>query len=165
MEPEAAEPQTERFFQIRVNGMEFREDKTTAIYFYDVTHHIKSMKLEAAASASHFSDKVGVRAAMMRSDADTITKKFRTPLTVSLMLLENLVGLPELTESSKQTLWLVILQINLLICSLSDAIDLQAITSERFLSQQTTFSPVEVIEFVVGMFSTQTEMQRNTLTF
>lgn len=36
-----------KFTQIRVKSIEFMEESATAIYFYDMTHHIESMRLES----------------------------------------------------------------------------------------------------------------------
>ena len=42
------EPETiNKFTQIRVKSIQFMEQKATAIYFYDMTHHIESLKLES----------------------------------------------------------------------------------------------------------------------
>ena len=36
-----------KFMQIRVKSIDFLEEKATAIYFYDMTDHVQSMKLES----------------------------------------------------------------------------------------------------------------------
>ena len=33
-----------KFTQIRVKSIEFQEEKAFAIYFYDMTHHVESLK-------------------------------------------------------------------------------------------------------------------------
>ena len=46
--PAETEPETiNKFTQIRVKSIQFMEQKATAIYFYDMTHHIESLKLES----------------------------------------------------------------------------------------------------------------------
>ena len=35
-----------KYAQIRVKSIKFQETEATAIYFYDFTHHMESLKLE-----------------------------------------------------------------------------------------------------------------------
>ena len=43
------------------------------------------------------------------------------------MLLENLLGCESLVKRAKETIWLVISQINLLLCIVNDSLDMQLI--------------------------------------
>ena len=43
------------------------------------------------------------------------------------MLLENLLGCESLAQNAKETIWLVISQINLLLCIVNDSLDMQLI--------------------------------------
>ena len=65
----------------------------------------------------------------------SLSEEYRGSLTNSLMLLENLLGLPSISEAAKTTIWLVISQINLLLCLTSDTIDHQLIKLGQFRRQ------------------------------
>ena len=63
----------------------------------------------------------------------TISHEFRTPLITSLMLLNNIVVIPNLVSSTKETIWHVISQINMLLCLVNDQLDLQMIEQNKFV--------------------------------
>ena len=76
----------DKFTQIRVKSIEFQEKKATAIYFYDMTHHVESLKLESEVLEQKNRHESLVTYQM------TISHEFRTPLASSLMLLESLMN-------------------------------------------------------------------------
>ena len=82
----AAEADFDKFTQIRVKSIEFQEKKATAIYFYDMTHHVESLKLESEVLEQKNRHESLVNYQM------TISHEFRTPLASSLMLLESLMN-------------------------------------------------------------------------
>lgn len=68
------------------------------------------------------------------------------------MLLERIVAQASLCEKEKQTLWLVIYQINLLLCYVSDLDNYRLILSNKFKLNIEVFSPIEVLQFVRKLF-------------
>ena len=54
-----------------------------------------------------------------------VSHEFRTPLTSSLMLLENLLGMATLPDAAKKVLWLIISQINMLLCLINASLGMQ----------------------------------------
>ena len=65
-----------------------------------------------------------------------ISEKFRTPLSTTLMLLDSLLNSENLTQTAKDTIGLVISQINLLFCLINDILDLQLINNGHFMILQ-----------------------------
>ena len=62
-----------------------------------------------------------------------ISEKFRTPLSTTLMLLDSVLNSEALTQTAKDTIGLVISQINLLYCLINDILDLQLINNGHFM--------------------------------
>lgn len=57
----------------------------------------------------------------------TISHEFRTPLASILMLLENVLNFPQLEAEASETIWMVVQQINLLLCLVNDVLDMKMI--------------------------------------
>ena len=57
----------------------------------------------------------------------TISHEFRTPLATALMMLDTMHEDKSLSSFGKELLWLVITQINMLLCLVNDQLDLQMI--------------------------------------
>ena len=75
----------DKFIQIRVKSIEFHETDAIAIYFYDVTHHVESIKLTSEVK-EHKS-----RYEHISNSQIILSHEFRTPLSSSLMMLEGLL--------------------------------------------------------------------------
>jgi len=88
----------------------------------------------------------------------TISHEFRTPLASMLMLLDNIINLSKLDASSRETLWLVIQQINLLLSLVNDVLDIKLIEADKFVSKETVFSPKDIFKFIINMFAPQTKL-------
>ncbi len=61
----------------------------------------------------------------------TLSHEFRTPLSSSLMLLESLLQ-NALEESTREIIRVVISQINLLLCLVSDILDLKMLDQNKY---------------------------------
>lgn len=70
----------------------------------------------------------------------TLSHEFRTPLSSSLMILENLLTF-QLQDTCRNLILLLISQINLLLCLVNDMLDLKMIELGRFVSRKDKFSP------------------------
>ena len=81
-----------------------------------------------------------------------ISHEFRTPLASVLMLLDNVLNFAQLDPQARETLWLVVQQINLLLCLVNDVLDLKLIESARFVLREINFSPESIFNFVLNMF-------------
>ena len=81
-----------------------------------------------------------------------ISHEFRTPLASVLMLLDNILNFSQLDPQARETLWLVVQQINLLLCLVNDVLDLKLIESARFVLREIIFSPESIFNFVLNMF-------------
>ena len=63
---------------------------------------------------------------MLSMSQMTMSHEFRTPLSSSLMILENLLQYP-LAEEARRLILILISQINLLLCLVNDLLDLKMI--------------------------------------
>ena len=80
------------------------------------------------------------------------------------MLLENLLATTVgLTESATNTIWLVISQINLLLCLINDSLDMRLIEQGKFRERKELFSPTATLQFIENMFAPQVKMNETTL--
>lgn len=135
-----------KFTQIRVKSIEFLEQKATAIYFYDMTHHIESLELESKVLEQKNRNESIVSYQM------TISHEFRTPLASSLMMLENLLA-EVITKQATNIIKIIISQINLLLCLVNDILDLKLIEENKFVPKNEVFSPRETFNFITKMFA------------
>ena len=91
----------ERYYQIRVKSIDFLQKSGIAVYFYDLTQHIKNLELSRQLLKQEKENK-----ALTLSQL-TLSHEFRTPLSSSLMFLESL--LPSiLIEGSRNIILIVI---------------------------------------------------------
>ena len=68
----------------------------------------------------------------------TLSHEFRTPLSSSLMVLENMMQF-EMQESCKRLVLLLISQMNLLLCLVNEMLDLKMIEMGEFVSRKEPF--------------------------
>ena len=84
-------------------------------------------------------------------------------LLSTLMFLEILLE-KTLTGPIKSLIQIVVQQINMLLSLVNDSLDLAAMQDDAFEIKQASFSPKEVIEFVVKLFQPQGAVQNTTIT-
>ena len=75
----------------------------------------------------------------------------RSPLTTSLMFLESILG-QNIGVQAKRMVMIVIAQINLLLASVNDMLDLRLIEENKFRPKIDLFSPKETFKFILSMF-------------
>ena len=94
-----------KYYQVRVKSITFHEQAAVAIYFYNVTHHMESLKLSKRTVEQKSSTRKTKNAI---SDSQMIIEQeFRTPLSTSLMFLENLLLQNSITAATKQVLMVI----------------------------------------------------------
>ena len=79
------------------------------------------------------------------------------------MLLENLLSCSSLVDSARETIWLVISQINLLLCVVNDSLDLRLIDQNRFVPKIERFNPSDTFKLILDIFSRQVKMMNCSL--
>ena len=99
-----------------MKSIDFLQESSTAIYFYDVTNHIKSLKLGQRVILQEKKNK------SLTLNQMTLSHEFRAPLSSILMILEGLLQ-SILDSSMREKILIVIAQINLLICLVQDMLD------------------------------------------
>ena len=95
----------------------------------------------------------------------TISHEFRTPLITSLMLLENIIVMPNLLKSTKDQLWLVISSINMLLCLVNDLLDMQMIEHDKFAVKIEAFQPMKTFNLILDMFAPQARLMSSIIRF
>ena len=68
----------------------------------------------------------------------TISHEFRTPLASCLTLLEGM-RIRELSSAARAIIFIVISQINLLLCLVNDILDLKLIEENKFVAKKELF--------------------------
>ena len=68
----------------------------------------------------------------------TLSHEFRTPLSSSLMVLENILQF-EMQAACRRLVLLLISQVNLLLCLVNDMLDLKMIEMGEFVSRKEPF--------------------------
>ena len=63
----------------------------------------------------------------LRQQQNMISHEYRTPLSTSLMLLDTIQDDKSISDESSNILWLIITQINMLLCLVNDQLDIQTI--------------------------------------
>ena len=53
----------------------------------------------------------------------------------------------------------------MLLCLVSDILDLKMIEQNKFSTRSEQFSPIEVFKFIVSIFKHQADMQKSSLSF
>jgi len=79
---------------------------------------MKSLKLESEIIEQK------TRNESLKENQVTISHEFRTPLTSCLMLMESLLNNFKLSEAATAVLWLIISQVNMLLCLVNDSLDM-----------------------------------------
>ena len=87
----------------------------------------------------------------------TLSHEFRAPLTSILMILECLLS-QIFDKLMREKICLVIAQINLLLCLVSDMLDLKMLEKGVFNSRTETFKPADVFKFVLSIFEQQAKL-------
>ena len=81
----------------------------------------------------------------------TLKKDFHIPLSASLMIIQSLLA-QMINDGQRRLLLVVTLQINLIVCMLSDMIDYHAILFNQFSKNVEKFDPNKSISFIISMF-------------
>ena len=149
----------QRFMQVTVKSIEFEEETAIAIYFYDFSTQIESMKLQGEIIEQKAKNQ------SLKESHVAVSHEFRTPLTSSLMLLEGLVGQYEFDEKTLNFLWLIISQINLLLCLVNDSLDIQLIEQGLFEPKLEIFSPEDTFSFIISMFEPSLHLYKCTMSY
>ena len=144
---------------IRTKKIKYLESPAIAIYFQNMTQHVKQLRLESLVLQEKN------KTQQLENYTSTISHEFRTPLGTSLMFLENLMQL-RLGEDAMSLINLVVSQLNLLLCLVNDVLDIKMIQSQKFQTKVEKFNPVkDVLEFIVAMFNPQAQMQQTLVTY
>ena len=146
------EVKLEKFYQIRVKSIEFLQKSGTAIYFYDISNHIKSLQLGGKIKVQKKKNKTLSLSQM------TLSHEFRVPLSSILMILESLLE-SIFDEIMREKVCLVIAQINLLLCYITDMLDLKMLENGDLNSRSETFNPADAFKFVLSIFAQQAKVQ------
>ena len=101
----------------------------------------------------------------MKNDQIMISNEFRTPLSSILMLLDSFLSLATLNGIAKETIYLVISQINLLLCLVNDQLDLRMIDLNQFEIKNEKFAPAETFNFILYMFAPQVKLVNTKIQF
>lgn len=92
----------------------------------------------------------------------TLSRKFRTPLTSTLMILESLYT-KVVDQAIRRTIMVVISEVNLLICLVNDLLDLKFIENAQYVAKQEEFTVKSVFQFILTMFAQQATLQKSTI--
>ena len=138
-----------------MKSIEFLQKKATAIYFYDVSNHIRSIKL--GYQVFHEEQK---NASLSLSQM-TLSQEVKTPLTSVLMLLESV--LKYVDKSKVSLVFAIVSQVNLLLCLFNDILDLKLIEQGSFVIMKEDFNPLVTFKYVMKIFEQQAKMQRSNL--
>ena len=119
----------------------------TAIYFQDVTQHVRSLKLESKVLTEKN------RNDSLESYTSTISHEFRTPLATSLMFLENLLNSYNLQPEVLKLINLIISQLTLLLCLVNDVMDMKLIERGEYEQKKSPFKIKTITDFICAMFA------------
>ena len=81
-----------------------------------------------------------------------LSHEFRAPLTSTLMLLEGMLQ-TIFDEALRRVIFIVISQMNLLLCLVNDLLDLKMIEQGVFTDQVAKFKPLETFDFLIDIFA------------
>ena len=108
------------FIAIRSTAIEFQEQPATAIFLSNCTDHVKSMMLKLKiVEAQNLSEN-------MESYTATVSHEFKTPLSTSLMFIENLLT-TFMHQKQRFLCQLIQRQLYFLVSLVNDLIDLKVI--------------------------------------
>ena len=82
----------------------------------------------------------------------TLSHEFKAPLASILMLLENLLE-SIVKEKLREKILLVIAQINLLLCLVTDLLDIKMLKQGKYIARSEEFSPRDTFNFVLSIFT------------
>ena len=82
----------------------------------------------------------------------SLSHEFRAPLTSTLMLLEGMLQ-TLFDEALRRVIFIVISQMNLLLCLVNDLLDLKMIEQGVFTGQVAKFKPLETFDFLIDIFA------------
>ena len=145
---------TDKYIQIRVKSTEFLNEQSFAIYFYDISHHIESIKLET---------EMKTRKDEISTSQMIVSHEFRTPLSASLMFLESLLSRACLDASARQVCILIISQINLLLSLVNDMLDMRLIEEGKFSVKMCSFDVFDLFQFIQSIFEPELKVRNNRL--
>ena len=146
------------FTQIRAKKISYLSSPAIAIYFQNMTQYIHQIRLE-----SQILEEKNINHSL-QTFTSTISHEFRTPLSTSLMLLEQLMQ-SNLSNKAKSIILIIISQLNLLLCLVNDVLDIKMINQGQYQPKIQTFSPEGVFKFIKDMFQPQSELQRIQVSF
>ena len=88
----------------------------------------------------------------LESYTSTISHEFRTPLSTSLMFIENMLdGVTDPEHLS--ALNLITSQLNLLLCLVNDVLDIKLIAQGKYHAKMIDFNPMDTLQFIQDMFT------------
>ena len=94
----------------------------------------------------------------------TLSHELRAPLSSILMILETVLqNLAK--EALRETICVVISQVNLLLCLVTDMLDLKLLEQGKFVARKETFKIADVFHFVFKIFEFQAKLQASTIVF
>ena len=91
-------------------------------------------------------------------------EEVKVPLTTSLMLLESL-QLTSLGVQAVELIVIIISQINLVISSVNNMLDLRLIERRKFVGKREAFAPRNTFNFLIKMFEPMSKLQNNEIEF
>ena len=65
----------------------------------------------------------------------------------------------------RDQIFMLIAQVNMLLCLVTDMLDLKLIEQGKFVKRKETFTVVDIFQFVLGIFGQQAKLQQSELTF
>ena len=78
-------------------------------------------------------------------------KEVKAPLTSSLMFLERLLeSCPE--QAQRSLILLIISQVNFLLCTVNDYLDLGQIQRDLYMPESKIFDPTSTLKYIVSVF-------------
>ena len=108
-----------------MKSIEFLNKPATAVYFYDMTSNIKTIKLTNRLL------KEEKKNAAQTLSPNTLSKEVHEPLMSILMLLQSLI-MTALTECQNRYIRLLIAQTNMLTCLVNNVLDRKRIEQDQF---------------------------------
>lgn len=138
---------------IRTKKITYLDTPSYAIYFQNMTQHVKQIRLESQIVEEKN------RNQSLQSFTSTISHEFRTPLSTSLMFLEQILA-DVLNETARRMIMLIMSQLNLLLSLVNDVLDIKMIEQGKFNARTESFSIKSVLNFIVAMFNPQSQAQQ-----
>ena len=121
------------------------DQPSIAVYFQDMTPYLKQLRLESQIlTEKNYAEN-------LESYTATISHEFRTPISISLMFIESVLGQIQDSEQANK-LKLVVANLNLLLSLVHDVLDLKVIESGKFERNNSVFSPIDTLQFIKSMF-------------